>query len=425
MSTDQTETDDRPASLDEALAAESAPDIRSLWDGLAPAPPEPITPPPGDFPRDPLADRFLTPPIGAPVPQPSPVVLPDELSPTESLFGPGVRIADPVAAPEAPAVIPDEPAPPTGQEARRQARDAAELERSTRLELRRHRILPRTVIGISMLLLAAALGAALSGAGLYAYYDWRLAVNEDRVGTLTETLETRLTQANEDIANAQTQAVNEIRTAAEPLEQLLADTRTVSDLTPALAPSVFFISTLDEEGAPSVGSGFVVASDESESLIVTSYTTVAAATVTPAPAIEVRGDNGSLDGRLHSWDADQDVALIIVDRGDLPVLEWASEKTRSEALGRRIYVASGLGGAGVSLSPGLVVDQSAVGIQHSAPVGNAWQGGPLLTAEGEVLGIASIAYAPLGFDPGGLPFAVPVERACERVLTCSGGTVTG
>ena len=93
--------------------------------------------------------------------------------------------------------------------------------------------------------------------------------------------------------------------------------------------------------------------------------------------------------------------------------------------GRRVYVGSGLGGSGVSLSPGLVIDQSQAGIQHSAPVGNAWQGGPLLTAEGEVLGIASIAYAPLGFDPGDLTFAVPVEGACERVLTCSGGEVSG
>jgi S1-C subfamily serine protease len=413
--------DDPPGSLDEALGRQGADgDVRSLWDDLAETPAQPADPSARGTATDqanaePLADRLLVAPEAAP---PAPTDLP----PTPVTDRPGTR----------PAEADGEVSPPSWRERRDERRRAKsaqrndkERRRSNRLELRRHRILPRTVIGISMLLLAAAVGAAISGAGLYAYYDWRLSENEDRVGTLTATLEERLTEANADIENVQTQAVNNIREAAAPLEQILADTRTVSDLTPVLAPSVFFISTLDSDGAPSVGSGFVVSSDDSESLIVTSYRTVAAVTETPAPGIEVRGEGGTLTGRLHSWDPDRDLALLIVDEGGLTPLAWAPDSVRAEALGRRVYIAGGLGGAGVSLSPGLVIDQSESGIQHSAPVGNAWQGGPLLTAEGEVLGIASIAYAPLGFDPGGLPFAVPVEGACERVLTCSGGDVTG
>jgi len=425
MSTDHVEStptdrEDRPASLDEALGGPGASDdIRTLWDDLAHGvePPDLSAPAvglsdlatePGPSPSRSPADRLLVDPESPPV-----------VAPTGPPAGPVTDLPGDGTAPE----IDDRPL--TRRERREQRRQAKELRRSERLQLRRHRILPRTVIGISALLLAAAIGAALSGAGLYAYYDWRLAENEDRVGTLTATLEERLTEANADIENVQNQAVNEIRAAAEPLEQLLADTRTVSDLTPVLAPSVFFVSTLDVNGEPSVGSGFVVSSNDSESLIVTSYRTVAAATETPAPVIEVRGEGDNLTGRLHSWDPDRDLALLIVERGGLKALPWAAESVRAEALGRRVYVGSGLGGSGVSLSPGLVIDQSQAGLQHSAPVGNAWQGGPLLTAEGEVLGIASIAYAPLGFDPGDLTFAIPVEGACERVLTCSGGEVSG
>lgn len=420
MSTDHvgqgpTDQDQWPRSLDEALGETSGGDgVQSLWNDLAEATDDPATvAAPSPTVDAPTVDA----PTGrAPVAPDVPAV-----APTTDV--PPVVVTDPVPAdrlgPE------HEEASPSRRERRAERRRAKELRRSDRLELRRHRILPRTVIGISMLLLAAAIGAAVAGAGLYAYYDWRLSENEDRVGTLTATLEARLTEANEDIASAQSQAVNEIREAAAPLEQLLADTRTVSDLTPELAPSVFFISTLDTDGAPSVGTGFVVSSDDSQSLILTSYRTVAAATETPAPEIEVRGEDGNLTGRLHGWDVDRDLALVIVDKGGMTPLEWAPESVRAEALGRRVYIAGGLGGAGVSLSPGLVVDQSQAGIQHSAPVGNAWQGGPLLTAEGEVLAIASIAYAPLGFDPGDLTFAVPVEGACERVLTCSGGDLTG
>lgn len=403
MSTDNPETGgppDRPATLEEALGGpvgdRASPDdgIRSLWEDLATVPAT-------------AAASATT----AGTVRRGPAVT--------DLPGPAGGVGDGEDGPAA------EPLPTTRRERRTARRQKKDLERSENLTLRRHRVLPRTVIGISMLLLAAAVGAALSGAVLYAYYDWRLAENEDRVGTLAATLEERLAQASEDIDNVQTQAVNDIRKAAEPLEQLLSDTRTVSDLTPALAPSVFFVSTLDTNGAPSVGSGFVVSSDASASLVLTSYRTVAAATATPAPDIELRGEGGPFAARLYSWDADRDLALLLVDRGDLPPLDWASEETRANALGRRVYVASGLGGAGVSLSPGLVVDQSRSGIQHSAPMGNAWQGGPLLTAEGEVIGIASLAYAPLGFPPGGVPFAVPVDQACEQVLTCSGGDVTG
>lgn len=412
-----TAPDDRPDTLEEALGrAGPGDDVRTLWDDLAEKSTETAgrTAPAeagNGAAEAPLADRLLVAP---------------EASPSEAPTD-----GSPLSVTDLPPAGEDEEGPPSrsdrrreGRRSRQERRQGKERRRSDRLELRRHRILPRTVIGISMMLLAAAVGAAISGASLYAYYDWRLSENEDRVGTLTATLEERLTEANEDIENVQTQAVDNIRAAAEPLEQLLADTRTVSDLTPELAPSVFFISTLDADGAPSVGSGFVVSSDDSQSLIVTSHRTVAAATGTPAPEIEVRGEDGTLTGRLHSWDPERDLALIIVDKGGLTPLVWAPEEVRAEALGRRIYVASGLGGAGVSLSPGLVVDQSGAGIQHSAPVGNAWQGGPLLTADGLVLGIASIVYAPLGFDPGGLPFAIPVEGACERVLTCSGGDVT-
>ena len=43
------------------------------------------------------------------------------------------------------------------------------------------RLLPRSVLGITALILAAALGAAFSGAVLYAYYEYRLDTNETSI----------------------------------------------------------------------------------------------------------------------------------------------------------------------------------------------------------------------------------------------------
>ena len=54
----------------------------------------------------------------------------------------------------------------------------------------------------------------------------------------------------------------------------------------------------------------------------------------------------------------------------------------------------------------------------TAPVGSAWQGGPVVTQDGEVIAVASLAYQPLGFNPGQVPFAAPVNAACDTLLDC-------
>ena len=59
------------------------------------------------------------------------------------------------------------------------------------------------------------------------------------------------------------------------------------------------------------------------------------------------------------------------------------------------------------MSQGFIAGVSSEGIQHDAPVGAAFQGGPLVNSAGEVLGVASRAYAPLGFAPEAVFFGVP------------------
>jgi hypothetical protein len=72
------------------------------------------------------------------------------------------------------------------------------------------------------------------------------------------------------------------------------------------------------------------------------------------------------------------------------------------------------------VSPGLVIDVSAAGLQHTAAVGTAYRGGPLLTGSGEVLGMLSTDYNPLNFDPGAVTFAPNIVAACNGLLDCSG-----
>lgn len=414
------------------VGIEHVEELRQLWDGLVAesTPVEPVVPPlpavasgrsmPATDQVAPawpaVAPRVRTGPIG-PVPLDDPlIVLPDARTVP---VAPAAPVASPV--PEASPAV-DEPASerPSHRERRAAKRLAKDEKRGARLELRRHRILPRTVIGITMLLLAGAVGAAFSGAMLYAYYDWRLSTNEDRVGVLAESLQQRLTDAGASIDEAQQQALAELQERAGPLIDQKSDAVAMADLTPVVLPSTFFVASLDDNGQPSVGTAFVVSSDDSRSLLVTSYRVVSASTTQPGPEIRLTNAGGeAMVAQLYSWDPEHDLALLSLDRGGLEPLTWATGDDAA-VTGERVYAASGTGAAGVTFSPGTVLDQSADGIQMTAPVGSAWQGGPVVTQDGKVVAVASLAYQPLGFNPGQVPFAAPVDAACETLLDCGG-----
>jgi S1-C subfamily serine protease len=310
----------------------------------------------------------------------------------------------------------------TGLRARRRMKKASrQAKRERRMERRRYRILPRTVIGITTMVLVAGLAAGATGAVLYAYYDWRLTQNEDRVGDLAEGLEGRLTEANTAIQNSTDEAVADVRAEGDALRELIEDQNAIAAVLPEVSPSVWFVSTLDDSGRSSVGSAFVVGADGEQSLLLTSYTTVAAASVDPAPEITLRKGDETMVATLYSWDPERDLALITVDRSDLTPLAWASEEQRAEAAGKRGFAVTGLGGADATVSPGQVLDLTATEIQHNIAIGPQFQGGPILSSDGKVLGVASLEYAPLNFQPGGgVTFGVPIGLACERVLTCNG-----
>jgi len=399
-----------PSTLEDALRLpdlENGETVRSLWDDLA-AEAALLEPPVGAAPpADHWADALLAPPATRPPAAPSPGPAPAGAPPLDD---------DATGAGGA--------APLTRRQARRHQQELKNDARVKKLERRRHRILPRSAIGIATMLLFFGLGVGLAGAILYAYYDWRLSENEQRVGELSESLQNRLLEANEELNLSSENAIQRIRAEVAPLRDLLEQERVVGNLTGRLQGSVWFVETLDENGAPSVGSAFVAASDDAQSLLVTSYGAVAAGTTEPSPTITVRSGEESFEAELYNWDPEHDLALLILPRGGLEPLAWADDEALARVVGDRIWAVEGIGGNGVSLSPGSVIDQSSVGIQHTAALNAAFRGGPLVNGRGEVVAIASIGYAPLNYATGDVSFGVPVQAACERILEC-GGDVPG
>ncbi len=282
----------------------------------------------------------------------------------------------------------------------------------------RHRVLPRTVVGASRMLVSLGVGAAFSGASFYAYYDWRTSQSEAENKSFAENFQQTFTQAQEQLDITRNQAIEEINGSLEPLRTWANDSNAVAELPAKVGSGVFFVRTQDAAGKPSVGSAFVVSSGPNESLLLTSYQVVSALAAKPAPPLTLEKGADSFTAELWAWDADHDLALLKTTRGGLPQLEWAPDGERAQTSGKRVYAMSGSGGQGATASPGLAVDASQAGIRHDTPLSPEFRGGPLTNAAGQVLGVVSTSYSPTGVDAGELTFAPYITTACEQVLRC-------
>lgn len=285
------------------------------------------------------------------------------------------------------------------------------------------RLIPRSILGFSLLLVALSFGAAFSGAVLYAYYQYRLDTNESRVQEYVTGFDTRLETAQDIIAKEKDDAVAAVRSELEPLQKLAAGGETLTKLLDRTVGSVFFVSTLDDAGGPSVGSAFVAFGDSEESFLLTSYATIAAATRDPGPDVNVIKGEETIKAQLVSWDPERDMALLRIAKGGIPRLAWASKD--STQIGDRLFAVSGLGAKGGSITQGTVADISSIGLQHDTRIGVQFQGAPLVNSSGEVVATSSRTYAPLGFVPEDVYFAPPVRNACIVVLRCPEGEASG
>ena len=280
------------------------------------------------------------------------------------------------------------------------------------------------MLGVASLILAFAIGAGFSGVILFSYYPYKLNQTDNQVNSFIRNYKTAFSNAegnlNADVANAKTEIQNQLKA----VQQQQASPTVLAGLIKQMGPSVLFVHTLDANGQPSVGTAFVVSSGGGESLLVTSYTTVAAATHAPGPAVFVRRGNTDTPVTVRTWDPQYDLALLVYPKGELKPVT-ATSGNPSPQPGDRLFAVSGLGTAGASIAQQVVVDVSAAGVAVDGGVGPQFQGGPIINSEGQVLAVASRTYAPLGFPPQTVYFAPYVEAACNKVLSCPGGSLIG
>lgn len=167
----------------------------------------------------------------------------------------------------------------------------------------------------------------------------------------------------------------------------------------------------DGEGA--LGSGFIIRAD---GLIVTNRHVIV-----DARSVQVKLPDGKqVPARVVGADAATDIALIKVTTGTLPALELGSSADLS--VGNAVIAIGNPFGLGQTVTAGILsargrtldIDPYIDFLQTDASINFGNSGGPLLSADGIVVGVTSAIFSPSGGSVG-LGFAIPAETVSAVV----------
>ena len=172
----------------------------------------------------------------------------------------------------------------------------------------------------------------------------------------------------------------------------------------------FYKDDFDDLPAKRSGSGFVVASNASQSWILTAAHVVKGSSKV---TLKLSGGKKMKATLLHS-DLASDVALLLIDLGGLPVLELSTSALKEGQMVLGIGAAFGLP---VSSSLGIVSalnvelgKASSVSlVQTDVSVNPGSSGGALVDANGDVVGLLTKIYSNTGTFSGS-SFAVPAAK---------------
>jgi serine protease Do len=124
-------------------------------------------------------------------------------------------------------------------------------------------------------------------------------------------------------------------------------------------------------------------------------------------------------GRVAGADVDLDVAVVAVDTGDAPAVQWDPDRPAQLGIGAAVLALANPGGRGLRVTLGTVsaAERSFRGprgrriggsIEHTAPLPRGSSGGPLVDTEGRLLGLNTVRM------DGGLILALPADAALQR-----------
>jgi putative serine protease PepD len=204
----------------------------------------------------------------------------------------------------------------------------------------------------------------------------------------------------------------------------------IAGIAQAVLPVVVSIDVSSSQGS-GTGSGFIIRSSATESLVLTNNHVVDGAGGSQSITVTFQ-DQSRVTATIVGTDASYDLAVLRIDRGNLPVaaLGDSDDVVVGDAtiaigspLGLTGTVTSGIVSAlNRPVTAGDATDVSFISaIQTDAAINPGNSGGPLVNSRGEVIGVNS-AIATTGSSVSGqsgsigLGFAIPINQA-RRVAT--------
>ncbi|WOO40746.1 Do family serine endopeptidase [Rubellicoccus peritrichatus] len=177
----------------------------------------------------------------------------------------------------------------------------------------------------------------------------------------------------------------------------------------------------DEPEPTGMGSGFIVSKD---GYILTNNHVVKGLNNTTPDEITVKlRDGREFDAKLVGGDSQTDVAVLKIDADDLPFLTIGDSSQLR--VGDIVFAVGNPLGIGLTVTQGIIsaMDRTDLGIlqggfesfiQTDAAINRGNSGGPLVDAEGRVIGINSAIISDSYFGGNiGIGFAIPVDLAAN------------
>jgi len=203
----------------------------------------------------------------------------------------------------------------------------------------------------------------------------------------------------------------------------------VSDIVDAVMPSVVAITSVIEDVESGVGSGTIVAENDSELLILTSYHVVEGS----SSLIVTFCDEASVDGYIKDSSPQDDIAVVAVPLDDieeetLGSIAKAKLNNEENEIGEGVIVIGDALGCGQSVVTGVVSaldrqitveDRTITVIQTDAAINAGNSGGCTLNSNGEVIGISEAKIESDGVE--GMCYAISVRAYYDLIMDMLNG----
>lgn len=167
------------------------------------------------------------------------------------------------------------------------------------------------------------------------------------------------------------------------------------------------------EAGDALGTAFAVhRSATGGTVLVTNYHVVAHVWSAGGHQVTLKQGRRSISGQITTVRPSEDLAAIEV----IPALPLLPLRVQVPAVGAPVLVVGSPLGLGGTVTNGVVSAHRTNLIQISAPISPGNSGGPVVDADGRVVGIASEKI--VSNNAEGLGFAIPIREVCAALVRC-------